>query len=465
MNENYIKLQPAKSILIIGICTYSVLFFYAGYFFKERTVFLDAAFQLFSILKDNDFAIQINRFGAFFTQLFPLAASKLNLSLTTIAFFYSEGFVLFNFICFLLILLVFRNNKLALALLLFNILMTTHSFYWIQCELMQGIAFGFVFLAYTEAIYQKEQLPSHSLIFLPVFMFFLIFFYPLMPVIIVFGLAYGWLNNPGKKVRYIVTGACFLLMVYLKLKFFKNYYDTEAMLRLDNFYALFPNYFSAKSFKDYAYYFTHDYYFAPIFLLTLILFYLYKKRWIKLLLLLGFYLGFSILMIGTYPNGADQFYLEPQYSILSFFIVLPLSYELLPSVKRQITFVIIIIFIIMVSLTRIWNAHHHYTARLNWFRDILKNTTVTNSQKIIIPKQKVPMERVLMTWGSSYEFWLLSTIEQGISRSIIIEEAPNEFDYEMDKNKGIITKWGFYNYSDLNERYFNFTDTSFYKKY
>lgn len=50
-----------------------------------------------------------------------------------------------------------------------------------------------------------------------------------------------------------------------------------------------------------------------------------------------------------------------------------------------------------------------------------------------------------MTWSSSYEFWLLSTIEEGVSRSIIIEEKENEFDWACLLIKHLYLDGGFLN--------------------
>lgn len=79
--------------------------------------------------------------------------------------------------------------------------------------------------------------------------------------------------------------------------------------------------------------------------------------------------------------------------------------------------------------------------------------------KIIFPKSTL-----LLTWSCSYEFWLLSTMEYEKSYSIIEEETPNEFDWAIGKNNSFISKWGAFDYSNLNKRYFKFEDSSYYVK-
>lgn len=80
---------------ILGFFSYSVLFIFAVIFFKERTVFMDASYIVFSIVKDGKLAIQNFRFGSAFTQLFPLITLKLGLPLEKIILSYSVGFVIY----------------------------------------------------------------------------------------------------------------------------------------------------------------------------------------------------------------------------------------------------------------------------------------------------------------------------------------------------------------------------------
>ena len=137
-----------KIIYRIGFIGYLFLFILSAVFYKERTVFTDIAYHLFYLLKDGTFAIQNFRYGAAFTQIFPLAASWLSLPLSTVMFFYSVGFTIFYFTCYVVAGSVFKNHKLALILLLFNFLFVTDTFYWIQSELPQGIAFSILFFSF-----------------------------------------------------------------------------------------------------------------------------------------------------------------------------------------------------------------------------------------------------------------------------------------------------------------------------
>ena len=48
------------------------------------------------------------------------------------------------------------------------------------------------------------------------------------------------------------------------------------------------------------------------------------------------------------------------------------------------------------------------------------------------------MNKIILSWGSAYEFWLLSTIEQHKSASIIIAEHDVEFNHIINKKNVFI---------------------------
>ena len=178
-----------------------------------------------------------------------------------------------------------------------------------------------------------------------------------------------------------------------------------------------------------------------------------------------FFSGYILLINISYPNGAEQFYLENQYLILAVFVLIPFVYEILPSIENRFVRSSIVIFICVVGLLRISNTHTFYTTRLNWNRNLLARTENLPNKKLVIAHDFAPKDTVSMTWACSYEMWLLSTLEQPYSRSLVIEEKAGELDWAMANNKTFISKWGCFDYSTLNKKYFKFSDTNVYVKY
>ncbi|MFM2224689.1 MAG: hypothetical protein RJA07_891 [Bacteroidota bacterium] len=452
--------------LFLGFILYFILIALSIVFFKERTVMFDTSFQLFQILRNNDFAIQVNRFGSAITQAFPLYASRLNLSLENIAIIYSMGYNVFYFASFLIVLLVFKNAKMAWVNLLFTIGITTHTFYWIQCELVQGVIFTIIYLAYIEYVLQQQKINYWFYILSPLFLITIVFFHPLLPFVLLFGIAFLFLQYRVQFKLLFVVIIAFVVLYFIKSIFLKTDYDSSAMGGLNNFKWLFPNYFTIQANKNFIHYCLHDYYFIPLIFSVVVAFYFYKKSFLKLILFGSFFFGYLLIVNVSHQGGGDQFYLESQYLMLMIFLSMPLLYDVLPNISSPIITRSFLIVILLVGVIRIYNTHFQYTKRLNWYQNTIAQTNMLPNKKVVLKQAHVPMNKIILSWGSAYEFWLLSTIEQHKSMSIIIAEKEAEFDDFVNNNSVFIGKWERINYSEFNNKNcFIFNDNSFYSTY
>lgn len=451
-----------RKILLIGVIIFISLFILSVVFYKERICFSDASFHLFHIVKDQGFAIQRFRFVAFFTQIFPLIGIKLGASLPLIAVLYSSSFVLLSFISFLVILLWLENKRVSIAYLIYLLIMSTHIFYWPLSEMSQGFALLFILIAFIDNIVQKnDNNYSNSFWFSTCLIVFIVSFsHPLAMIPFVFLTIFYLISYPNQWKLLVTIMGMFISFVLIHSLFFTDSYDSQAIGQLKNFITYFPNYFSLQSSKNLVSYFITDYYFAAALFIVVLAFYLKHRLYFKLFLLFGFFLGFCLLVNVSYPDGANQFYLENQYLLLGFFVALPFVIDVLPKLKTPNFQLVVTSVICIIGIYRVYNAHDIYTTRLNWNRNLLSSTSNLSNKKLILTANQAPVDTLFMTWGSSFEIWLLSTIETGISRSIIIEESPNEFDWKMNDSNTLITKWEVFNYADLNRKYFIFNDTS-----
>jgi len=96
-------------------------------------------------------------------------------------------------------------------------------------------------------------------------------------------------------------------------------------------------------------------------------------------------------------------------------------------------------------------------------KQILDKTALLENKKLIIPSSSVPVDTLMMTWASPYEFWLLSTASTNKTRSLFITGSPEEFSWALPERKKFITNWGLFDYHDLPRKYFILNDTSSYK--
>ena len=413
------------------------------------------SFHLFYLLKDNDYCIQNYRIGAVFTQSFPLIGAWLGLSLKSIAILYSTSFIVLYALTFFCILVGFKNVKLAIIYLFFCILITTHTFFWAQSELPQGVAYLFIYVGLLFKL-NIDQVPSSKfkIVGLIGLLIVVVFTHPLLIFPFVFLHVFFYFNNILHRKLIITSFISYGLMLVLKVLFFATPYDRSSMSGLKNFKSHFPNYLDTISFKHFWQYLLNDYYMLlGLFILTFS-FLVYSKQWLNLGLMLIATFGYVTLVNVSYINGAEQFYLENQYLFLVLFISVPFVYLAQPFVSNK-RFIWSFSLLILVSfIARINQLEPIYTTRLNWIREATNEMARQNLTKVVLADENLPLDSVYMTWGCNYESWLVSTIEQNQTRVLIVESIDHQFDYTV-KNKAIwTTLYGDFNIQTLNQQYF-----------
>jgi hypothetical protein len=447
-----------KKLYRLGMAVYLMLFLFAIIFYKERTIFSDPAFFIFSIVRDGIFVTPHFRYGTILTQIFPVLGIKLSLSLNTILLIFSASFIVYYFICYLLCGIVFKNYKVALALLIAQVLFSCHSFYWEESELPLGLAYLSVCFAYISG-QPKGKMKPLSIMLLTAAMLFGCFFHTLIAIPAMYVFAYFIFKKDeglNKKLFYYAI-AIFIIGVIIVWLFFRDEYDKSAMGGIRNFDYLFPHYLGIKLNRVFLRNWFDIYYWIPLCCFAIVSVFVYKKQWLQFIAFCGFVIGYLLLINVCYANANPQpFYIENQYLPLGLIIAIPFVFEVLPLLDRKRLAYVVVISIFITGAARIYLTHKPYTARLNWERRFLKENA---GKKLLLPQKLVPMDTLMMVWGTPYEFWLLSTTETGKTASILISENIKEYEYVQWENKEFATTWGNFSYSSLPKRYFKFTDS------
>jgi hypothetical protein len=264
-------------------------------------------------------------------------------------------------------------------------------------------------------------------------------------------------------LRSILTGAVYFFKTFLVDR--ASYDDAFMTAAIANFKSMFPNYWNIPANKNFIYYCLKDYYLLPIGLLIASVHYIRTRSFLKLALLLSFFFGYLLLINVASYNNIPQFHIESFYLPLSIFIIFPLVYDFFPTVKNQKILVGALVLAFAIRLVDIGLTHRPYSERISWQEQVLEETKTLPNKKLILSDAQVPMDKIMMSWGSSYEFWLLSSCNDPSNpRSVIIDENPSQFDWALGNNKALITEWGVFDYKDLPAKYFNFSDTTYYQK-
>jgi hypothetical protein len=465
--------SPARTTLWLGTAAYLALGGLAAAFFLERTVFIDLAFHSVTLLKQKTFFIQNQRFVAAFTQAFPLAAQGLGGSLRSVLMAYSLGFVAYYAAIFWACTLWLRQWKMGLLMLLLSTLMVTDTFYWVQSELPQGMALLVLACALMARHRDLSAFPGWQLGLLFGLWFAVAFAHPMLAFPTFFALFFFWEKAPSRAAipskMLLAAGifVAFILLVKNKL-LGATAYDAGAMSRADNLRKLFPHYFDLASNRDFLRWCLTDFYLLPLGLAGASFFYFWQKKWRKLLLINGFFFAYLLLVNVSIPESYHRFYLENLWLPLSVFVAVPLALDVLPHFlekekSRKWAFALLAA-CVAARLLNIGLAHRPWTARLDWERSFLKETSALPRKKLLLSESQVPMDKLLLSWGTSFEFMLLSALDHPDStRLITVDEDPKRLGWATPQPRSVITEWEVWRYDQLPRRYFHPQDTTLYQ--
>lgn len=453
--------QLRRLILWTGTAAFMALLFGSLLFWKERMFFTDAAYHLFYIISKDDYAIQNTRFVAYFTQSFPLLATKLHLSLSHAAMWYSVSFPILYLITFWLLCLVFKNYKVALTYLLLSFLMTRASFYWCLSEVIQGFAFFALYLAFLMKRVEAEvRMGPAARVLMLCCMLAVVFSHPIILFSVSFSFLFFILHYPAKRYLLIREGILFVGLLLLKGLLLGNKNDAASSASLMDGIKRFPHYLDMQSNRNFFSYLLLDYHWVGLLFAAGLFFYLRRNRW-KMWLLFCFFTGFVLMNNLAAPNGADQFYIENRYMGLCLFVVLPFVWDILPQIKMTFSRRLLLPLVMIACLLGIFRHHTVYTERLGILRSYVSAMKAAQSDKWIIPVEKVPKDRLMMVWGLSYEIWLVSTCEFQQTYSLLCREDKEAFKWLEDCNTCFGTEWETNAYADLPKRYFLLKHTGF----
>ncbi|MFK7808225.1 MAG: hypothetical protein AB8F74_10535 [Saprospiraceae bacterium] len=457
----------SKILFALGTIAYAVMTLMAIVLYKERIAFLDGSYILFSILSEGDLAVQVYRFGSAVTQAVPLLASKMDFSLEAVMKLYSASFPLYFYLMFLACLLLLKKKKHAILLLLFNVGMITHTFYWVIPEFQQGLSLLVLYFALLEKSMDQGWLKNIGFQILNLFLIStLVFFHPLMVFPFGFFVAYYYFFLYPTRKDLLFSSLAFLFFFFIKAFLFNTTYERNSVSGLKHLLLLFPDYFTTETNINFLTYLFKDYYLLLLALIAISVHFVRNDKKLQLAFTLVSFFAYLALINTTFPFGPSQFYIESLYLPLSLIVFFPLLFDVFKNQKGKVLLIGLSL-VVGIRLIHIYNTSEIYTDRVEYISGLINKTENLPNKKLLLSPEQLDKEKMLLTWGFSYESWLISTIENGATRSFFSKELGAEqeeidYSYVLGINKAFATAWGSYPYEKLPEQYFIFKDTSYY---
>lgn len=429
---------------------------------KERVFFIDPAFHLFLMIKDGTFPIQVQRFGAGLTMILPLLGIKAGLSVGTLAILYSFNVALYYSVLAWINLKLNPDGKMAFALLLCYTLLMSFSFFWMQAELPMGLAMSITFMNYLDKLKMKAWTYPWIVCTLAI-LISCIYFHPMNTIFLIFLMVFFYLNAVEDKKLFIRGFIILLTLVIAKKLLFKvTYYDKNWIDETTaNVKSLYPNYLASVSNKQFLSNLVPHYFWLIPSLVGILLYYIYHRKWSKLIWTYLCFFGFLMLVNITCNRIMPLFHIESFYLPLAGILAIPLAIDILPSINKKLLLPILLVYVIakcfQIEKTASF-VHHRYEIISN----IKHKTDNLANRKILLETPQLPMDTLLMPWPIAYEVLILSMIEnKEMPRNVLVAEIPKSRDTLLTKPMNdFVGSFKSISYNSFPKDYFKFRDTS-----
>ena len=457
--------QKEKIIHQFSLIVFFFLSVLSLHHYEVRTLSFDAAFQIFGLIINNDLFIQVGRFGAASVQALPLIARKLNWSLESILQLYSISFVLVPFILYAVSYWVLKQRRFAFMIALYMILFTSHSFYWIQSELIQACYWIIFFYAwYTSQI--KPVLIYWTVSFL--LLVTAIYFHPLAPIPLSFGAAYLFLTPYQlSKRKLIILGGAILLVLIYKMFFGQQYaYDQSSMSHANTILTKPLQYFDLTSTRMWRNQWLTNYLAYPI-VLTLMLLGIWKNenRWKFTFTVLSCF-AYLYLVNKSYHWRSPLFHMESFYQVVAMMLIFPITYDLLPKIRSGKALSILLGLWLCFRIVLIILAGNTYTKRYDFIGDLLHSESMSQGQNYYTKETAYLQDQLILPWSVPYETLLRTAMvgEDKCKTLTVVKDMKKFEGLNGKRKKHFRTLYGSIPFSELPAQYFYFDDMGSYKK-
>lgn len=444
-------------IFRLGFLVMFALLGLSAVYWRERTLFLDVAYQTVLMLRDGEVQVQVQRFGAAIVQALPLLGTKLWLPIQGILLLYSTSFTLLYLFFFALTAIVFKDRLMSWAMLCLYLLMTVDGFYWCTSELQQGL--GFVLVVWTFI----RRFPAidkgwHFVILFPA-LIAVAFYHPLLVLPWYFmAVFFVWKIPALRHWRFLLLQLMYVAIVVVKQAYFPNWYDSGKMsVFMQNLRQDFPNYFSYPAYGKFFDHLWQYWWGLALLYVTYILGAGRKKQWTEIAFVSAAIMGYLIISALGSPNASYRFYAEVNYMPIVLMVAIPVGVQLLDSWLEFKWVRTVMVVVVVARLFHISIAHQPFAARLEWLSRSMEAGRKQNpgATKFYLTEHQAPIDTLLMTWATPYETLLLSACERpGRASSLIITPDASKFGTDWHREDVFVSEFQNFAIGQLPEYYF-----------
>lgn len=402
------KLKFSSSEILIHLFSLIIVLM-AGYYYLERMLPFDGAFYSFRISNIGWFCIDNYRYGVEHTQVIPLLLVKAGCSLKTFLISYSVSFALCNYIICIVILYGYKNQKMALGLLLATVLSYMYKFYYPVSEIHSTTAPLFLFAAH---IFNFENRKNNTLYFLLtgliIVWFLFIHIISIIPAFFILTYYVAYTKSIKKILPLFIFSVILLVTVFMLSKIvLTTEYLTSKMIGVKELIRFLKKPNAAAGYVYFKTEFLMNYLPLEILGLGCVIFLLIKKEWLQIVTLFVFTIGTWLIIMAYNLNSDAPIVYMNYYGLFGFYFAFPFCIYAFDFISTK-KFVLIYAVLMVCSFVGIIRSGALMTDQVNYFKRV---TTNMKTSKGIINSANLDWSSLWVSWDLSFQSLLVSSLK------------------------------------------------------
>ncbi len=407
--------QYNRLLRYLGHLTFLALGILSLVYYRERMLHFDSASYAFNMIYRGEFNTGHNRYISYLPQILALGVRNWGGSLQAVLMTYSASFILLHYLIFCTIVYGFKNPMGGLLLALACTLTVRYKFYAPVGEVMLGIPFVVLIIAWLMSDrYQAAGRRGLKIGFGVLCSGFLLITHPFPMVTL--GLTWLiWMVYSQRwriAFEWILPLACLLMWaVKLGSQGMGTSYEAGRINQLLEAQKVLTN------LNDYYVWGRLGWYLDVHYLLPMILFmggliYLIvqKKYWTTLLSIVAFTVITAMtIVLFSYLGGPIYVLLDGYLAHLG--VIMALVFVLSIGHRREWWLAGVFVFLLMFSVDRIKGTHHFFTQREDLLLAILDGQLESEEHKLVTSMDAFDWERLWLHWAIGIETLMMSTLE------------------------------------------------------
>lgn len=409
------------------------LLFMSVYFYAERALFYDSAFQFFKLINTESYNIEADRWSAILVQSLPLLAIKLGFSLKSILILGSFSYVFIGYLVFIINTYVLRNTVAGIAVLFLYTACIRESFFYCVTELPVGMLFVTTFYAW---LFYPHKTGKHVPIILYVsvavcILLVCFFFHPMTFFPVIFIIGFYLLHTKKYTSPALISILLFTLLIYTSKMFFtsSDSYEGNLFSQLTDAPMLLMHLFSLDSTSFFAHRFFSLYLICNILSCLVAAYYAATKKWLLLTWFLLNYGGFLLVCFITFNKGDSHVAMEKYFMPVSFLIAIPFLHEIVSAKRFKLIGFAICFVVFSRGVYGIWYASDYFTKRLAYVDRLISVAQAHSANKLVVFKEDI--NENYTTWACALETLLRSATNKNLPQTTVYLIHKNEL-AEMD---------------------------------